>query len=109
MSAEKQNLYEFGRFRLDSGNRLLMCDGAVVSLTPKAAVLLEALVENRGNVLDKDKLMEIVWPGTFVEEANLSHHIYLLRKALGDDKNTISYIETVPKTGLPLHRQRSKN
>jgi len=101
MTTQKQSgkIYEVGPFRLDTGNRLLLRDGVAVSLTPKSYDLLELLVERRGDVLHKDQLMEKVWPGTFVEEANLSHHIYLLRKVLGDDRNGDTYIETVPKRG----------
>src|SRR5262245_44007919 len=91
--------YEFGVFRLDADNRLLMRDGVQVSLTLKSYELLAVLVGSRGNVLEKGALIELVWPDTFVEEANLSHHIYLLRKALGDDRNGNTYIETIPRRG----------
>lgn len=97
--AERIKGYEFGVFHLDTGNRLLLRDGVPVSLTLKSYDLLAVLVENRGNVLEKEKLMELVWPAHFVEEANLSHHVYLLRKALGDDKNGNTYIETIPRRG----------
>ena len=43
--------------------------------------------------------MRLVWPDSFVEEGNLSHHVFSLRKALGDDKGPAGYIETVPKRG----------
>ncbi|MEW5979971.1 MAG: winged helix-turn-helix domain-containing protein [Acidobacteriota bacterium] len=91
--------YAFGPFRLDAGRHLLTREGIPVSLTVKACQVLTALVEERGHVIDKHKLMELVWPDSFVEEANLSHHIYALRKALGDDKNGNRFIETVPKRG----------
>ena len=39
------------------------------------------------------------WPDSFVEEANLSHHVFTLRKALGEDKNDGGYIETIPRRG----------
>jgi eukaryotic-like serine/threonine-protein kinase len=44
-------------------------------------------------------LMKRVWADTFVEEANLSHHVFTLRKALGDDQDEIRYIETIPRRG----------
>src|SRR5215472_4241477 len=67
-----QRLYEFGPFRLDSKSCVLLRDGAVVPLNPKAFDTLRALVENHGSPVGKDELMKLVWPGTFVEETNLT-------------------------------------
>ena len=99
MSHQPKHLYEFGPFRLDAGERLLLRDGESVPLTPKAFDLLLALVEHHGHLLGKDELMKLVWPDTFVEEANLSSNVSLIRKALGDGANGQKYIETVPKRG----------
>ena len=44
--------------------------------------------------LEKDELMQRLWPDSFVEEANLTQNIYTLRKALGGD-----YIQTIPRRG----------
>jgi Tol biopolymer transport system component/DNA-binding winged helix-turn-helix (wHTH) protein len=99
MSREENNLYEFGPYRLDAQKRVLLRDGEVVPLAPKAIDLLVALVENSGHVLSKDELMKAVWPDSFVEEANISHHIFTLRKVLGEDKNGAKYIETIPRRG----------
>ena len=92
------NVYEFGPFRLDPTEGLLLRDGTPVPLMPKTFELLRVLVENRGRLLQKDELMKLVWPESFVEEGNLSHHVFTLRKALGEDKGS-AYIETVPKRG----------
>ncbi len=99
MSQQIKHLYEFGPFRLDAGERLLLREGESVPLTPKAFDLLLALVEHHGRLLEKDELLKLVWPDTFVEEANLSYNISLIRKALGDGENGQKYIETVPKRG----------
>lgn len=90
-------LYEFGPFRLDTAERLLSRDGEVVPLSPKAFDLLLAMVEHHGRLIKKDELMRLVWPDTFVEEANLSYTIALIRKALGDGGG--QFIATVPKHG----------
>jgi DNA-binding winged helix-turn-helix (wHTH) protein len=92
-------LYEFGPFRLDVAERLLSRDGEAVPLSPKAFDLLLALVERQGRLLEKTELMKLVWPDTYVEEANLSYNISLIRKALGDDAEGRQFIETVPKHG----------
>jgi len=92
-------LYEFGPFRLDAAERLLSRDGEAVPLSPKAFDLLLALVERQGRLLEKNELMKLVWPDTFVEEANLSYTISLIRKALGEGAGPQQFIETVPKHG----------
>jgi Tol biopolymer transport system component/DNA-binding winged helix-turn-helix (wHTH) protein len=99
MSHESNHLYEFGPFRLDAIERLLSRDGESVPLTPKAFDLLLVLVERHGHLLEKDELLKRVWPDTFIEEANLSYNISLIRKALGEGENGRRYIETVPKRG----------
>lgn len=99
MSLQPNHFYEFGPFRLDVAERLLLRDGEVVSLTPKDLDLLLALVAQHGRLLGKDELLKAVWPDTFVEEGNLSWHVSHLRKALGEGENGEHYIETVPKRG----------
>jgi DNA-binding winged helix-turn-helix (wHTH) protein len=84
---------------LNAEERLLLREGEVVPLAPKAIDLLVALVENSGHVIGKDELMKRVWQDSFVEEANLSHHIFTLRKALGEDRNGAKFIETNPRRG----------
>lgn len=64
MSHQTKHLYEFGPFRLDAGDRLLLRDGESVSLTPKAFDLLLALVEHHGHLMEKDELLKLVWPDT---------------------------------------------
>ena len=95
---EKQT-YEFGRFCLDTAERLLLREGEPVPLTPKVYDILLVLVENGGHVVEKDDLMKRVWPSTFVEEGNLTQNISLLRKALGETPNGVQFIETVPRRG----------
>jgi len=76
-------LYEFGPFRLDPAKRVLLRDGEPVPLTPKAFETLLVLVQNNGQPISRDDLMQAVWPDSFVEEGNLTQNIFVLRKALG--------------------------
>src|SRR5215468_7506655 len=99
MSLQTKHIYEFGHFRLDAAEHLLLRDGEAVPLTPKAFDLLLALVERHGRLLEKEELLKKVWPDTFVEEANLASNISQLRKALGEGENGHRYIETAPKLG----------
>ena len=70
----------FGPFRLDPAKRVLWRGDEVVP-APRALDLLVALAEQHGDVVPKQTLMDRVWPGTFVEEANLSVNVSALRKA----------------------------
>ena len=91
--------YEFGPFRLDTTERLLLRDGRPVPLTPKAFETLLALVERRGHVLEKEELMRRIWPDTIVEEANLAQNVFSIRKAMGQMEGGRQYIETIPRRG----------
>jgi DNA-binding winged helix-turn-helix (wHTH) protein len=99
MRIKTKHFYEFGAYRLDLANRLLLRDDEVVPLPPKSYDNHLALVEERGQVLQKDQLMQRIWPDSFVEEANLSNHVFTLRKVLGEDKDRAKYIETIPRRG----------
>ncbi|HEY3027988.1 MAG TPA: tetratricopeptide repeat protein [Pyrinomonadaceae bacterium] len=99
MSKEINHIYEFGEFRLETAERLLLRNGQPISLTPKAFETLLVLVRSGGHLVEKDELMKQVWADAFVEEANLARNIWALRKALGDDNGKHLYIETVPKLG----------
>ncbi len=73
-----------------------------VPLTPKTFQILLVLVRHGKEVVTKDDLMKTVWPDTFVEEANLSRNIFMLRKALGETAQDHRYIVTVPGRGYRL-------
>ena len=99
MTEKIGHFYCFGPFRLNSRECLLVLDGKPVPLAPKAFEVLLVLVENAGHLVDKDDLMKRLWPGTFVEEANVAKHVSLLRRILSEATNGREYIETVPKRG----------
>jgi DNA-binding winged helix-turn-helix (wHTH) protein/class 3 adenylate cyclase/tetratricopeptide (TPR) repeat protein len=90
---------EFGTFRIDTGRGRLERGGELVPVPPKAFDLLLLLVHQPGKVLSKSELMRALWPEVFVEEANLTQHVFTLRKALGVQPGGQPYIETVPRRG----------
>ncbi|HEX9941423.1 MAG TPA: tetratricopeptide repeat protein [Thermoanaerobaculia bacterium] len=92
-------LYEFDAFRVDPVRRRLLRDGEPVPLTPKAFSILLILLENRGEVVEKEELIRRVWPDTCVTEANLTQNVSSLRKALGERANDHRYVVTVPGQG----------
>jgi len=77
----------------------LLRDGQPVTLPPKDLETLLVLVERAGHIVEKEELLEKVWPGVFVEEGNLARHIFNLRQVLGDTADGRKYIETIPKRG----------
>lgn len=99
MGSPSGNIYEFGPFRLDPDEHLLLREGMAVSITPKAFELLLVLVENHGRLMTKEILLEKIWPDSFVEEANLSVKMSELRRVLGEAPNENQFIETVPRRG----------
>ncbi len=99
MSLETKHFYDFGDFRLDLSEKVLLRDGKFVSLTPKVFETLCVLVENAGRTVEKDELMQSIWQDRFVEESNLTFNIKMLRKALGDSASNPVFVETVPRRG----------
>ncbi|MDX6695918.1 MAG: hypothetical protein QOF02_3521 [Blastocatellia bacterium] len=99
MNRPARYVYEFGPFLLNPSESLLLMGTTPVSLTPKVFETLVVLVRNSGHVVNKDELMNEIWPDTNVEEANLTQNIFTLRKALDRHHQGPSYIETVPKRG----------
>lgn len=99
MNEQPKHSYEFGPFRLDAAKHLLLRDGQAIPLTPKAFETLLMLVENSQRVVQKDELMQVIWPDSFVEEGSLTRNIYLLRKVLGESPHDHRYIVTIPGRG----------
>jgi eukaryotic-like serine/threonine-protein kinase len=94
-----KNTYQFGPFRVDPEKEVLLRSDEAVPLAPKAFQVLLVLMRHSKQVVTKDDLMKTIWPDTFVEEANLTRNIFLLRKALGESPQDHQYIVTVPGRG----------
>jgi DNA-binding winged helix-turn-helix (wHTH) protein len=85
----------FGNFVLDTDTRELLRDTQPVHLSPKAFQLLELLLETRPKALSKDTLYGLLWPNTFVVEANLSNLVGEVRAALDDNPRHPKFVRTV--------------
>ncbi|HEX5650426.1 MAG TPA: winged helix-turn-helix domain-containing protein [Steroidobacteraceae bacterium] len=94
-------IYEFGRFRLDVGERRLTCrEGAQSGPMPeKAFQTLVHLVRHCGTLVTDDDLLTTVWPGAVVERNNLGKAVHVIRRVLGDTTGEPRFIETIPKHG----------
>lgn len=99
VTSSVRRFYEFGPFRLDPSRHRLFCGDEVVALSPKAIETLILLVENRGKVLERESLMDALWPDVIVEDANLTVAVSQLRKALNQNGDHAEFIETIPRVG----------
>ena len=99
MEAVVNKGFSFAEFQIDVNRRVLLKREKVVALNPKAFDLLLTLVENHGQVLDKEQLLNKVWADQFVEENNLTVHISALRKIFGEKKGDHQFIVTIPGRG----------
>jgi Tol biopolymer transport system component/DNA-binding winged helix-turn-helix (wHTH) protein len=91
--------YEFGPFRLEPGDYLLTRSGDPVAVPPKVFELLVVLVQHHGHTVEKESLMQTLWPNVTVEESSLTQLVFQLRKTLGEKTSQQHYIETVSKRG----------
>lgn len=97
-TAAERTVYEFGPFRLRAGDGALFREGERVRITPRVLDLLLCLVEDAGRIVSKEKLLERVWEGTFVEEGNVNRTVSTLRRVLEEAEES-PYVETVPRQG----------
>jgi DNA-binding winged helix-turn-helix (wHTH) protein/pimeloyl-ACP methyl ester carboxylesterase len=89
----------FDRFKLDSASGQLYGDTGPIPLTPKALSLLEYLAARPGLLVNKNELLDAVWPGVFVADGALKVCIREIRHALGDDAHAPRIIETAHRRG----------
>ena len=89
----------FGGFRLDFTNECLWQGTRAISLRPKAFAVLKVLLQHPGQLVNKQQVLDAVWPGTFVGDAVLKDTIRQLREALDDNAGSPTYIETAHRRG----------
>lgn len=99
MPRQDRELFEFEGFVVDPYRRLLTRDGEPVPLPPKALATLVALLDRHGQVVEKEELIQTVWPDTFITEATLTQNVFRLRKALGEEAGEHRFIVTIPGRG----------
>jgi len=99
ITAQPAHVYEFGDFRLDAGKTPFVAGGCAGPADAAGFETLVYLVEHRDIVLDKERLMEAVWPDSIVEENNLTQNISTLRRVFGETPGSHHYIVTVPGRG----------
>lgn len=96
-SPSARDIWVFGPFMFDTVARVVYRDGKPVALTPKQVDTLMVLVREHGQVVERERPMAEVWPGTFVEDGGLTRNVSAIRRVL--ERDGIQCIETVPKRG----------
>jgi TolB-like protein/tetratricopeptide (TPR) repeat protein len=91
--------FSFGPFQLEAEEQLLFRHGELVPLGRRAVGLLHVLVQNPGQVVSKDVLIDTAWSGLVVEESNLSVQIAALRRSMSVEKGADRWIETLARRG----------
>ena len=91
-------VFRFGRFRVDTHEQTLTCDGAAIAITPRVFDTLVTFLSHPGRLLTKEELLQSIWPDTAVEEANLTVNVSTLRRLLGG-RGDPPCIETVARRG----------
>lgn len=94
-----RQVYRFGDCALDAQIRELRVAGALVPIQPKVFDLLLYLVEHRDRVVSKDELQDAIWTGTIVTETALTRAVMKARRAVGDDPEQQTIIQTVQRHG----------
>jgi DNA-binding winged helix-turn-helix (wHTH) protein len=89
----------FGRFRVYPAQFLLLENDEPTSIGSRALQLLIVLLERPGELVSRQQLMDRVWPGIFVEPANLTVHISALRRTLRDGRSGNRFIINIPGRG----------
>ena len=92
--------YQFGDFTLETHNYCLRKNHQQLHLRPKAFETLMYLVERSGQLVQKEELLDNLWPDTIVTENTLSQNIDAVRKVLEDNAHQPSFIQTVPRLGF---------
>jgi DNA-binding winged helix-turn-helix (wHTH) protein len=109
MSLISRDLYRFDDFELQPFRRTLLRGGEKVALAPKTFEVFVCLVSRAGEVVLKEELFKEVWPESFVEESNLTQHIFWIRKALADKAEYDNSISRIVGASTPVLTPLSAN
>lgn len=94
--------FSLGQWKIQFSEGVISSAGESKHLEPKALSVLMTLALAEGQVVSREKLFNEVWPNQVVGEDAINSSIAALRRALGDDRKTNLYIQTVPKKGYKL-------
>jgi DNA-binding winged helix-turn-helix (wHTH) protein/TolB-like protein/Flp pilus assembly protein TadD len=102
IDAMSRNRFQVGDWWADPATNELCRDGESSRIEPKVMEVLAVLARRAGEVVSRDELLSLVWPGVVVGDEALTQSIIKLRRALGDNPRSPSYVETISKRGYRL-------
>ena len=94
--------FRVGPWRVEPGLNTVARNGTTLRLESKVMEVLLCLAEHAGEAVSKEKLLQTVWPGTFVSDDVLFRSVSELRRILEDDAREPTIIQTIPKRGYRL-------
>jgi DNA-binding winged helix-turn-helix (wHTH) protein/TolB-like protein/Tfp pilus assembly protein PilF len=103
-SAEQTPLagLKVGEWLVEPGLNQISSAGKALKLEPKVMSVLVALAQRPAEVVSREELLSVAWPGVIVGDDSLTQVVIKLRKALGDDRENAAYIQTIAKRGYRL-------
>jgi TolB-like protein/DNA-binding winged helix-turn-helix (wHTH) protein/tetratricopeptide (TPR) repeat protein len=96
------NTFQIASWLVQPSLNAVSLNGTTVHLEPKVMEVLVFLAAHPGETIPKEKLIQAVWPGTFVTDDVLTRSIFELRRVFGDDAKESHVIQTIPKRGYRL-------
>ena len=103
LPGDGKNSIHAGPIRLDTEKRMVRCSGKQARLTPRLVGLLKALIEHRGEVIERKTLFSRVWETDYTDDTRtLDVHISWLRQAIEVDSDTPQFLKTVRGVGYRL-------
>ena len=99
MPLKKNDRVTFDEYAVDRSRWRLEWQSQPIAINRKTFDLLLFLIDHRERVVGKEELLQVLWPDQFVEESNLTQHVFLLRKALSRHASGKKLVETVPGRG----------
>jgi TolB-like protein/DNA-binding winged helix-turn-helix (wHTH) protein len=100
--ALKEPELNIGEWRVDAASGQISRDGEVVRVDARVMRLLMCLAARAGEVVTTDELLAEVWGGVVVTQDSVYQAVASLRRVLGDDPKSPTYIATVPRRGYRL-------
>jgi TolB-like protein/DNA-binding winged helix-turn-helix (wHTH) protein/tetratricopeptide (TPR) repeat protein len=90
----------FGGYELEPDQARLERHGTPIDLEPQGMRLLAYLIDHRDRIVSKDELVRVIWDDRAITDAALNTRVRSVRRALGDDRSSQSFLRTYPKRGV---------
>ena len=94
--------FRVGQWRVDSALNEISRDGTTVKIEPRAMRVLVCLAQRAGEVVSVNELLDSVWKDLVVTQYSVYQAVASLRRALGDDPKSPTYIASVLRRGYRL-------